>query len=194
VADAVSENVSENPGKPKRGRQPSLDATAMSMLRSWFPEIRTRRGQQNRWHALHALNVLDYDPAFRWLVPSEEAIHRGEGSIRFSVLNEVGRIADDGELRAVAAVVCERQLKTREAVAFVRRCRVAPRPGSATALTNAVIGCVNAYVQQHPDTTLRQIRAALENAGGAFEQANGEAEPADEEAPARGGGGRGSKG
>jgi hypothetical protein len=186
VADAVSENVSENPGKPKRGRPPSRDANALSMLRSWFPEIRTRRGQQNRWHALHALTVLDYDPAFRWLVPSEEAIHRGEGGIRFSVLNELGRIADDGELRDVAAVVCERQMKTREAVAFVRRCRVGARPGGAIALTNAVIGCVNAYVQQHPDTTLRQIRAALDNAGGAFEQANGEAEPADEAAPAQG--------
>jgi hypothetical protein len=143
----------------------------MHYLEGTFRETRTRRGLMNKAYSIRALGVLKNNRAFRWLCSTEEAINRGDGELRFSILAELGRVDDEKTLRAFAREICKRKPRAKVAVALIRRWRTGKDcPGGAISLTDALIRCVNDYLATHPATTWQMVRAALTNTLDAVEK------------------------
>ena len=113
------EMISEN--RRKRGRPPEFTATELAFLGSWFPDVKTRRGLHNIGYRQRALGALMHDKQFAWLCDIEE-MHLGTGkSWKPAILVELGRLKDSDLIREVAAILCERKPKTRDAVDIIRR-------------------------------------------------------------------------
>jgi len=94
---------------------------------------------------------------FKWL-------YDFNGSMRETVLYELGRIEDDEWIRGWAKRLCELKPTTKEAVAMIRRWRHGKSNSQgALALTKMLIGKINDFVHRYPDTRQQQILAALEN-------------------------------
>jgi hypothetical protein len=126
---------------------------------------------------IRALQILREDPAFQWLCSTEEAINRGEGKIRASILVELGRVDDDETLWDFARKICELKPLAKDAIALIRRWRTGKdRTGGAIGLTDALIRCVNDYMAAHPNTTWQMVRGALANTLDAVRQATGRAD------------------
>ena len=87
--------------------------------------VTSPQGIHGRYYATlaaHALFDLDRpgwaprDPAFAHFV-------KRNGDLKWSMLSELGRIPDGSTLQAVARLVAERHLPTREAMTLIRRIR-----------------------------------------------------------------------
>jgi hypothetical protein len=171
--DAISETVSENAPKRKRGRPAVYDASDMATLECLFPDVTTVRGRQNRARMTRALRVLNYGPAFYWLVSNEDEISKREGCFRTTILAELGRIENDDDLRAAAQQICKMKPRSKEAVSIIRRWRTGKNlKGGTISLTNAIIKTVNDYCDARPDTTLQMVLAALVKTADAFKEAD----------------------
>src|SRR4051812_35666500 len=104
---AIMEHGSENQAKRKRGRPSTYE---LSMLRGLFTEIVTTRGLQNRSCAIRAMCILhDANPGFEWLVGTKETCTAGSGKLRFAILSELGRIAADHDVIALAREICSQR-------------------------------------------------------------------------------------
>jgi hypothetical protein len=153
-APAISETVSETP-KPKRGRPRVIpdDYRAIFQAYGLFTDVTTERGRQNIAYRQRALRVLGNDPRFKW-VADRDAMRRGDpGSFRPTILAELGRIADDDQLREMALEVCRVKPTTRRAVAAVRRWRLGRSGvGDADGLLDELIRHVDDYLDRYPET------------------------------------------
>jgi hypothetical protein len=161
LQDVVSEPVSEKP--PRRGRPARFDPGFLARVRSFAPDIRTPRGLYNRACVIKALSALMDDPAFHWLIPTDEEVNRNERTLPFAILTELGKIDDREAMKAVAAQVCERKLDTKAAVALIRRWRTGQGkpPGDAKQLTDALVRCINDYLASHSGMTWEMVKEAV---------------------------------
>ena len=116
----VAENVSE---KRKRGRPSSFADWEKSFAKSAGLDVHTDRGLANICYQQRAIHVLLNDPKCLWLGVDEKAIMAGTMQMRRTIMQELGRIADDDELRQVAAKICELKPTARAAVAMLRQYR-----------------------------------------------------------------------
>jgi hypothetical protein len=158
---AISEPFSEKPAK--LGRPRSLSPEWEEAIRRYFPDIQSQHGRQNQRAWIRAIGVLEHR-AFRWL-GDREAVNRGDGHFRRSIMQELGRIDNDDAMKSVARQICKLKPRAREAVAMIRRWRLGERrkAGNVLALTDELVGVVNDYLNRHPEMTTRQLRTAAEN-------------------------------
>jgi hypothetical protein len=177
-APSISENVSENTPKRKRGRPPSIDPEMMQLAEQFFPDVRTARGRANRVYFLQAFGILKNLPGTQWLCSTEEEIDAGTSRVKHSILAELGRIADPERFMVAAARLCQLRPTAREAVAWIRSIRLGRSPASdagrlgqspasdAESLRQALCQWLNQYWRSHPDLTAKEVTDALEGAIG----------------------------
>ena len=105
-----------------------------------------------------------HDPAqrFHWLVSDQESINQRKGTIRSTILSELGRIDDEGDREALALALCATQPSTRRAVALIRKHRLIQRPfASHRQLTDALRTTLNTYLAEHAPMSWWRIRFAV---------------------------------
>jgi hypothetical protein len=146
----------------------TLEGAVLSHL---FPDVRTRRGQQNKDYAAIAINALLAGavvvPAkFQWMVGSGR-------NYRQAVLVELGRIAasygSETALHIADQLGAARQNgelgNTREAAAWLRRRRLRAekreRAPSAEALSKRLWTTVLEYLGEHPEVDDRLVTDAI---------------------------------
>lgn len=105
--------------------------------------------------------LLPKHPELRWLI-DPEAIMRGEGHLQQSIMQELGRVLDDGRLVAFALEMCKRRPRSRDAVKMLRQARLKHgAKGSVDALTERLRCEVNEYLRWRPDLTLTDAKDAV---------------------------------
>jgi hypothetical protein len=153
--NGISEAASE---KRKRGRPAAFDPDGMRMFRRLYPEIKTKRGLQDKVCQVRAIRLLGKgaDPSFFWLFCPKT------NTVRASILAELGRIEDDEALRVFATQVCESKPKTKDASAIIRRWRLGREPrAEANDLKEAIIATVCDYLKRHPSTVKGHVLNSL---------------------------------
>jgi len=99
----VSQRQQETASK-KRGRPKLLEPQAETVYAKLYPEVRTRRGMQNKVYMSHAFVVLkavpDHRERYRWLLGED-----GE-TWRSTLLAELGRLRDPGRIVEAADALC----------------------------------------------------------------------------------------
>jgi hypothetical protein len=93
-----NQGVMTKRGRPKfENFQGSLEA-----LRSLYPNIKTRRGLQNKYFELKALKAIKSMEGAEFLFDLKTT------NVKSSILAEIGRISNDEKMREVAAEICKR--------------------------------------------------------------------------------------
>jgi hypothetical protein len=145
-----------------------------------FPDITTRRGLHNihyQTRALEFVHALD-DERLRWLSDTTEEIMAGRGKMRRAILQELGRVENDDDMREIALELCRIKPTAKDARTMIRQWRGATRKqADALDLANMLIAAINDYLHRFPQTTWEQVRLALATA--AYQVP--EAEPAPED-------------
>ena len=126
------ENISANSIKPsktirRRGvHRPRLRNWSEHTQRMYGTPGLTRRQQDNCIYEARAMGQFMHDPAqrFHWLVSDQETVNQRKGTIRSTILSELGRIDDPDYREALALHLCATQPSTRRAVALIRKHRL----------------------------------------------------------------------
>ncbi len=89
-----------------------LSAASEAAIRVAYPDVKTRRGIQNKAYAMRAFKLLQGQEGLKWLIDPDRYF------LRENVLAELGRFSDDADLIAMAHDLCETDPKPtgREAV------------------------------------------------------------------------------
>lgn len=163
VTGAVSPGISAPvSGKPKRGRPRRYHPDHVALIKQAFRL--TPRGCQNKICMGRAQAVLEpvlpKFPELAWL------LNRADGTYRVTIVSELGRVPDAAALIFLAREVARHRLKSREAVAYIRRTRFLMEQrdvasASADGLAHAVRAAVEDYRTRHPDLTRAQVRDGL---------------------------------
>lgn len=154
-----------------RHDRPSLVPQSLKHVVSGIERTRSRHTMLGRYYTQRALLIL-FEPGeadAQW-VPREPEFgyflspdsRRSSGTI----LTELGRIADDQTLRAVARRVAQEQPPIQKAVALVRRLRAGepgPRPRR---LEERLLAAIDEHRARYPATSPTEILAALSTAAG----------------------------
>lgn len=169
MSAAQSENFSET----RRGGRPKLigeglRATIDFAVGNPNASERTRQNKLYQMRAMLALKLTTDEstpPEYLWIWGLPHVPRPGDHRVKWTILAELGRIEDDDELREVAAEVCRRKMKTREAVVRIRQYRNGgAKAGDSLELANVVIGAINDYMNRRPGLTPGDIRDALRTA------------------------------
>jgi len=164
---AMTAVVSE-PSSPKRGRPPVLSPEEVAEHPELTKGAFGRRTLLNRHYAGQAAGVLILvaemrdDMSFTWLIDPSVP------KMRETILTELGRMNDGAAMYRAARHICDHQLPTREAVAYIRRVRVGKIPlgaegdvqARATPIAEKIITAINEYRERY-DLDWGDVRAAL---------------------------------
>jgi hypothetical protein len=150
--------------RPKRGRP---------KVTSEFWEIASQRmGMVGRVSRRTIVNHFYRQRAFGVLHDAEESGTGSgfgyliEGNLRSDILTELGRLDDPVHIREAAALICRREMKTKDAVPLIRAWRNGrSAPGDAHALAGEIARLVRNYIVRHPRMTPDQVHHALEEVG-----------------------------
>lgn len=160
--DTILETISQS----KRGRPPVMSKEVEDEIKKSFPEIRTRRGRQNKFHAIYALTILR--EGFEYIV-NTKAVTAGTQDLPFTLLTELGRLDDSDIIREIAGIICKEQLTPKEAVIRIKRMRrhlktgqFAP-VGTITELSEIISKTIQDYKQARQDVTPQMVKSALAN-------------------------------
>jgi hypothetical protein len=134
-------------------------------------EVATDRGLANIAYQQRALSLLYRDPRFVWLGMDEAAVMAGKMKMRRTILQQLGRIGDEDELRFVAGELCRLKPTTSKAIAMIREYRGVQHNGKALDLANILVGTVNRYLDSHRGMAWDEVRDALRTAAGQIDQA-----------------------
>ena len=130
-----------------------------------FTEGFSRRSRQNAHYTMIAWSALEEEAEFEWVTGST-----GETPFKTKpgILSELGRLLCVGGVLAAqnaARHICETRPTTKRAIAIVREARLRRAPqGTAEGAEAAIIKAMNNYRDTHPNTTLVQLREALNEA------------------------------
>jgi hypothetical protein len=126
-----------------------------------FKETKTERGLQGRAWAMNALAALNGGPT-SWLFPGYDEVIAGKAKFSFRIMEALGRLEDEDEIRSAAAgLSAAGPMTAEEAVQRIRRHRGVRRalPGDLEDATAVVLRAVNAYLATHPNAWDEVIRA-----------------------------------
>jgi hypothetical protein len=167
MATAISETVSQ---KPKRGRPRNewlASNVAIARGHGCLYEIHTTRHAQNIAYRQEAIHVLSNHPErhkWTWII-DPEACQRGDKEAwQPTILMELGRIDDPGQMIEVARQLCELQPRptVRKAVAMIRRWRLGTQPeADSHQLSVSIANTVQRYIDEHRDVDKDTVLAAL---------------------------------
>ena len=169
----ISEAASKKRGRPK--------AVPAWWLRNLYPEIKTERGQQNRYYAQQAIGAFNLlgviNPEcgtlpegyehLQWLADWKGGEQGKAGAVKYSILAELGRMletADYDTVLSVADVIFREKPATKDAVVRIRRVRTggkAPAP-DREALFDRLAKCVDEYRLQHPGMTIPEVLKTID--------------------------------
>lgn len=160
------ENISEKYA-PKRGRPRKAESLWWQLADRDKGQHASHRGKANAIYGYRALNVLglvgfpaDQDARFAWLDQERRA----------TILDALGRIADDQDLRTMALYLCAERPTTRQALALIRQFRLQLLPpGTAVGLTAAIHTAIETYLVEHADLPCGTIEEALGAVGQRYE-------------------------
>ena len=157
MAETLTEKFSENPPPRKRGRPRKFDAMQERLYRGLWPDYRSKRSIHNAAAWSRAVVLLKDDPHCAWLFFAD-------GNIRKTIMAELGRIPHDTLLIAAARRVSEQQMKTVDAVAYLRRVRLQRvRQGDADELCDRLIDCVCNYLTTHDGCDASMVLQGIQN-------------------------------
>lgn len=156
--------IMENVSKKQRGRPRLLDKSRLALI-EFATDAKTLRHKQNVHYRTRALALLMEDKRFLWLC-DPVAMRAGKAhSMRPTILSELGRIENDGDLESVALQLCELKPKVRQAIVMIRQWRTGKvKEGDSLKLANEIIASVNGYIDRYPTTTASLILEALSTA------------------------------
>lgn len=174
-----SETATETVSETRKGGRPRVFSEGLEAFMrpaGMFDGCASRHGVTNRWYQHRAFEVLfmpdggSLDPErqerFRWLLDPEKERAGVPRAVRTTLLQELGRFADDGVMLEAADVLCETKPKTKAGVAWLRRVRLGTPPrGDALQLANELITALNGYRARYPETTREDMLAALAMVG-----------------------------
>ena len=104
----ISEPASEKTPRRGRGRPPAFGPDYLRSLGALFPNVKTRRGLQNKAYQTRAIALMMDKPAYAKIVPPTAAVMNDAVPFwSFDLLVELGRIPDDDFLLAVALLICQ---------------------------------------------------------------------------------------
>jgi hypothetical protein len=151
-------------GKP-RGRPRAFSPEEETAFRNMFPEIRTRRGLQNRMYACRAISVLkqvagdEVFNRFGWLLgPSFDA-----AKMRFTLLTELGRLDQPADIATLVSTLCKTKDPPHIAVALIRQ-RVRKKGNARPTVEHAtyyLASAVDTWLQRYPDADFGVMVEAL---------------------------------
>jgi len=168
MADSTQASAIKEPDsqKRRRGRPPVVSAAAMAMIKRIIEENHSHRAHMNLFYAQHAMAVLQANEQDREFVLlfDKEAMKRGTPSATWqrSVLTELGRLPDAADICEVARAVCAKALSPADAIAFIRRVRLGPRPAHPAGIAQALRIALVSYLRLHPGTTLPTVIDGLD--------------------------------
>jgi hypothetical protein len=146
------ENLSQNTPRT-RGRPRKAESYWWDLVTTMEGRHTSHRHRANYLYGIRATTVLGDDPRFAWL--------RRER--RSTLMDELGRIDDDADLRTMALYLCEHQPSTRQGVALLRTCRLgALPPGTSAGLTEALATAIETYLAMHTEMPRAVVHEALE--------------------------------
>lgn len=126
-----------------------FSAGELAIVRQFFPDVRTARGQANVAYRQRALSRLR-DGRFPWLADPDKINAGTPDAWQPTILAELGRIDDEQLFFALAQQLCERRPATRVAIRLVRRHRsTRQRPSHKSGLLNVLFTAYNRYVESH---------------------------------------------
>lgn len=157
------ENISKKRGRPKRfddNTEAVLEATGL------FTEITSERARTNIMYRQLALSVLmgaNTNNKYGWLFDFECLSSQKSGARpKFTLLSELGRIADPAGICDMAAWLCEHKPSTREGILIIRRYRGVKADGpTKKTLSDELIDTINGYLRRYPDTEWQSVLEAL---------------------------------
>jgi hypothetical protein len=153
-------------------KQPLVSGRIRWSRQDWqrFANMRgqTRVARQGYALATRAIRALAGDPRFAYLLAPVP---------RIVTLAELGRL--DPALITIAALeICERQLSSKAALAFIRSARGVHRRARPRTLADAIRRAVRCHCERHPETAPAEIALQLRAVALDFEQRTGRTPPA----------------
>jgi hypothetical protein len=128
-------------------------------LAKLYPEVRTRRGMQNKVYMSHAFAVLkevpDHRERYRWLLGDD-----GE-TWRATLLAELGRLRNPGRIVEAADALCTMRPPRERGVAFLRRLRGITSRADPQRLLDVLCTALDAYRRAHPDCAVAMMVEAV---------------------------------
>ena len=127
LSASMTGSAPKPPGRPR-----VVPLESLRLLRSLSPDIHTDRQHQNRAYAHTAMRILgllpDAGKPATWLVDWEGADRGKQGAVKWSVLEQLGRMSklgfDDVSIRNFAAVIEEQRMNAKDAAARLRNARL----------------------------------------------------------------------
>ncbi len=166
---------SETISKKKRGRPRLLDPDHLAQYRDLMGNELSERTLQNRHFVSRASSALGLgetpaDHPYRYLISPDGVDSIGKKTVRFTILTELGRMADLEDMRYVADHICASRLPTAAAVALIRRVRLGDAPPPAPdvppdRLVDAILAAINTHLHRYPHDRIvvgAALREALE--------------------------------
>jgi hypothetical protein len=151
------ENISQTSPPRKRGRPRKAAEAAWQIVDKVYPHT-SHRLRANHLYGMRAYRVLHDDPRFAWVMAAR----------RDTILNELGRVSDDQNLRTIALDLCAHQPTTRQALARIRAFRQETLPPATACGLQAVLHtAIETYLAEHADVDepADLVAAALAAAG-----------------------------
>ena len=164
--------ISENDARRGRGRPSKFpDVDLELIVRGFGSKAKTRRQHLNVFYMSIAIRALAKETTdgrmvvhskFRWL-HDESRREQTSRWYKATILSELGRIGNRKEIRKIAAGICEKQFKTKNAVAMIRtiRKRRKSETPDVQQLTKEIDATIRHFRARYPETTSEIIIEAL---------------------------------
>jgi hypothetical protein len=125
--------------------------------------IRTLYNDLYQGRAQQLLDRPEHEPWVRWLIDHEGTREGKRGSIKVTILSQLGRIENDAKLVAVAQFICERKPTARDAVRMIRMARRGhPPQGTVDHLAARIMALVQDYRYHHAEVDRDLLLDALQ--------------------------------
>ena len=155
---AITEKFSKKRGRPKVASEIEQMVVA---VHGPHPG-KSSRTKTNFLYQTRAMKVIMDDDRYEWL------------SAKQTILYELGRIQDEDERKEVALELCQKQPKTKDAVAMLRRYRLGREVESdEKKLLNHFLKAIDDYKAVHPSVSFSDIAEALRQAAGYVSETDG---------------------
>jgi len=89
--------IKKKPGRPQFQYEDQLNG-----VKERFPEIKTRRGLQNKCYEINAKLAIKDEEGMEFLYDRQNQTHKP------SILSELGRLKNEDDIRLVAKYICKR--------------------------------------------------------------------------------------
>lgn len=94
----------------KVGRPRKINNEYFKMLRTLYPDIKTRRGILNKYYETVALQVIGKMKDTTFIIDESKQVFKA------SILSEIGRLENEEDIKIVARYICNRAKKEKKTI------------------------------------------------------------------------------